>query len=88
MKTCIYARRSTLKQGQAETIENQIKICERKAKELGLTIVDIKTDSASGPLSNSLTSGLLLSSVPEAESVLISTIVRPNSFALRSHIFI
>ena len=48
MKTCIYARRSTLKQGQSETIENQIKICERKAKELGLTIVDIKTDSASG----------------------------------------
>lgn len=52
MKTVIYARKSTLKDGQKDTIENQIKICRRRAKELGLTIVDIKKDSASGTTDN------------------------------------
>ena len=52
MKTVIYARKSTSKFGQSETIENQIKICKRKAKELGLEIVDIKTDTASGSTDN------------------------------------
>ncbi|ALS22080.1 recombinase family protein [Paenibacillus naphthalenovorans] len=53
MKTAIYTRKSTLKVGQKETIENQIKICKRKAKELGLVIVDVKTDSATGTDDNS-----------------------------------
>jgi site-specific DNA recombinase len=48
MKTCVYARKSTLKVGQKETIDNQIKICRRRADELELDIVDIKTDSATG----------------------------------------
>ncbi|MED3912858.1 recombinase family protein [Peribacillus simplex] len=48
MKTTIYARKSTLKLGQKETIENQIKICKRAAEELGLEVVDIKTDAATG----------------------------------------
>lgn len=52
MKTVIYARKSTLKDGQKETIENQIKICKRKAKEMGLTIVDIKQDASSGTTDN------------------------------------
>ena len=52
MKTVIYARKSTLKDGQKDTIENQIKICRRRAKEMGLTIVDIKKDSASGVTDN------------------------------------
>jgi site-specific DNA recombinase len=44
MKTAIYARKSTKKLGQKETIENQIKICKRYAQDNGLEIVDIKTD--------------------------------------------
>lgn len=48
MKTAIYARKSTSKLGQKETIDNQIKICKRRAKELGLEIVDIKTDTGTG----------------------------------------
>jgi site-specific DNA recombinase len=48
MKTAIYSRKSTLKIGQQNTIENQIKICRRRADELGLEIVDIKTDAATG----------------------------------------
>lgn len=48
MKSCVYARRSTKKTGQKETIENQIKICKRYAQDNGLEIVDIKTDSATG----------------------------------------
>lgn len=52
MKTAIYARRSTLKLGQSETISNQIKICRRRAKELGLTIVDVKQDSSTGVTDN------------------------------------
>ena len=48
MKTCIYARKSTIESGQKETIENQIKICQRKGTELELEIVDIKTDAATG----------------------------------------
>lgn len=48
MKAAIYARKSTLKVGQKETIDNQIKICRRRAEELELDIVDIKTDSATG----------------------------------------
>lgn len=48
MKTAIYARKSTNKLGQKETIENQIKICKRYAGEHGLEIVDVKTDSATG----------------------------------------
>ena len=48
MKTVIYARKSTFKSGQADTINNQIKICKRRAKELGLTIVDVKTDTGTG----------------------------------------
>lgn len=53
MKTAIYARKSTSKLGQKETIENQIKICKRRADELGLTIVDIKTDTGTGRDDNS-----------------------------------
>lgn len=41
-----------MKDGQKETIENQIKICKRRAKELGLTIVDIKKDASSGTTDN------------------------------------
>ncbi|MGE7608937.1 recombinase family protein [Peribacillus frigoritolerans] len=48
MKTAIYARKSTNKSGQKETIENQIKICKRYAADNGLEIVDVKTDSATG----------------------------------------
>jgi site-specific DNA recombinase len=48
MNAAIYARKSTSKLGQKETIENQIKICRRKAEDLGLTIVDIKTDTGTG----------------------------------------
>ncbi len=48
MKTAIYARKSTKKDGQKETIENQIKICKRFALDNGLDIVEIKTDSATG----------------------------------------
>jgi site-specific DNA recombinase len=48
MKTAIYARKSTKKSGQKETIENQIKICKRYAQDNGLEIVDIKTDAATG----------------------------------------
>lgn len=48
MKTAIYARKSTKKLGQKETIENQIKICKRYAQDNGLEIVEIKTDSATG----------------------------------------
>jgi site-specific DNA recombinase len=48
MKAAVYARKSTKKLGQKETIENQIKICKRYAQDNGLEIVDIKTDSATG----------------------------------------
>lgn len=48
MKTCIYARKSTNKLGQKETIDNQISICKYKAKEYKLDIVDIKTDQGTG----------------------------------------
>lgn len=48
MRTVIYTRKSTLKEGQKDTLENQIKICRRRAKELGLTIVDVKGDTATG----------------------------------------
>lgn len=48
MKTAIYVRKSTSKLGQKETLENQIKICKKRAEELGLEIVDIKTDTATG----------------------------------------
>jgi DNA invertase Pin-like site-specific DNA recombinase len=48
MNAAIYARKSTSKLGQKDTIENQIKICRRKADDLGLTIVDIKTDTGTG----------------------------------------
>ncbi|WP_226035793.1 recombinase family protein [Aquibacillus saliphilus] len=48
MKVAIYARKSTSKLGQKETIENQIKICRREAELLGLEVVAIKTDSATG----------------------------------------
>lgn len=48
MKAAIYARKSTKKLGQKETIENQIKICKRYAQDNGLEIVDIKTDAGSG----------------------------------------
>lgn len=48
MKAAIYARKSTKKLGQKETIENQIKICKRYAQDNKLEIVDIKTDSATG----------------------------------------
>ena len=48
MKACVYARKSTNKTGQKDTIDNQIKICRRKSDEYGLEIVDIKTDSATG----------------------------------------
>jgi site-specific DNA recombinase len=48
LKTAIYARKSTKKLGQKETIENQIKICKRYAQEHGLEIVEIKTDAATG----------------------------------------
>jgi site-specific DNA recombinase len=48
LKTAIYARKSTKKLGQKETIENQIKICKRYAQDHGLEIVEIKTDAATG----------------------------------------
>jgi DNA invertase Pin-like site-specific DNA recombinase len=48
MNAAIYARKSTSKFGQKDTIENQIKICKRRAEDLGLTIVDIKTDTGTG----------------------------------------
>ncbi|MDM5306374.1 recombinase family protein [Peribacillus frigoritolerans] len=48
MKTAIYARKSTNKLGQKETIENQIKICRRYAADHGLEVVDVKTDSGTG----------------------------------------
>lgn len=48
MKACIYARKSTSKLGQNETIQNQIKICKSKAKELKLDVVDIKQDTGTG----------------------------------------
>lgn len=48
MRACIYARKSTLKLGQKETLENQIKICKAKAQDYGLDIVDIKQDTATG----------------------------------------
>jgi site-specific DNA recombinase len=48
MKAVIYARKSTAKWGQKETIENQIKICKRHAQDQGLEIVDIKTDQGTG----------------------------------------
>ncbi|MBT2760011.1 recombinase family protein [Paenibacillus sp. ISL-20] len=48
MKACIYARKSTNKLGQNETIDNQIGICKFKAKEYGLDVVDIKTDTGTG----------------------------------------
>lgn len=48
MRAAIYARKSTLKFGQKETIDNQIKICKRTAEEFDLEIVDIKTDAATG----------------------------------------
>ncbi len=47
-KAAIYARKSTSKLGQKETIDNQIKICKRKANELDLEVVDIKTDTGRG----------------------------------------
>jgi site-specific DNA recombinase len=47
-KTCIYSRKSTSKLGQSETIDNQIRICQSKAEQLGLDIVDIKTDTGTG----------------------------------------
>lgn len=52
MKTVIYARKSTMKLGQKDTIENQIKICKRRANELGLTVVDIKKDVGTGTSDN------------------------------------
>lgn len=48
MKTCIYARKSTSKLGQSETIDNQINICKSTAKQLGLDVVDVKTDTGTG----------------------------------------
>jgi site-specific DNA recombinase len=48
LKTAIYARKSTKKLGQKETIENQIKICKRYAQDNGLEIVEIKMDAATG----------------------------------------
>lgn len=47
-RAVIYARKSTEKFGQKETLENQIKICRRKAKDFGIEVVDIKTDTATG----------------------------------------
>lgn len=48
MKVVVYARRSTAKATQQDTIDNQIKICTRRAKELGLEVVDEFTDTGSG----------------------------------------
>lgn len=48
MRACIYARKSTHKRGQSETIQNQIERCERKAKELEMMITDIKQDVGTG----------------------------------------
>lgn len=53
MRTVIYARRSTMKKSQSDTIENQINICRRRAKEMNLTIVDVKTDTGTGRTDNS-----------------------------------
>ncbi len=48
MKTYIYARKSTNKLAQKETIENQIAICKYKSIEMKLDIVDVKTDTGKG----------------------------------------
>ena len=48
MKTCIYARKSTNKTSQSNTIDNQIKICKRFANQSGLEIVDTKIDTGTG----------------------------------------
>lgn len=48
MKTCIYARKSTRKVNQTNTIKNQIEICNRYARENNLEVVDVKVDIGSG----------------------------------------
>ncbi|MBP1932938.1 recombinase family protein [Ammoniphilus resinae] len=48
MKACIYARKSTSKFGQKETIENQIETCRTEAKKLELDVVDTKVDTGTG----------------------------------------
>ncbi|WP_144556554.1 recombinase family protein [Bacillus pumilus] len=48
MKVCIYARKSTGKLSQNNTIENQIKICKRYADKNNFEVVDIKVDVGTG----------------------------------------
>ncbi|MEO4054826.1 recombinase family protein [Solibacillus sp. CAU 1738] len=48
MRVCIYARKSTNKINQSNTIENQIKICQRYAKQMELEVVDTKIDVGTG----------------------------------------
>lgn len=48
LKACIYARKSTNKINQNNTIENQKKICERYAELNQLEIVDVKVDISTG----------------------------------------
>lgn len=45
---CIYARKSTSKLGQKETIKNQISTCKSKGNDLKINIVDTKTDTGTG----------------------------------------
>lgn len=44
MRACIYARKSTNKLAQKETIDTQISICKHSSTNYGIDIVDIKTD--------------------------------------------
>lgn len=48
MDACIYARKSTNKIGQKETIENQFEICNYEAPRYRLRIVEQRADSATG----------------------------------------
>jgi site-specific DNA recombinase len=48
MKTCVYARKSTNKKGQKDTIENQIDICKHAAEQKELDVVDVKMDTGTG----------------------------------------
>lgn len=48
MDACIYARKSTHKYAQRESVENQISICKGEAPRFNLRIVETKKDTATG----------------------------------------
>ncbi len=48
MDACIYARKSTNKLAQKETIDNQIRICRYESPRYKLRIVDVKKDTGTG----------------------------------------